>query len=88
MIRLAPLMHWKKEPVRDKEKAIAPLAELDAKYVPINITRENIVSLLLEKMASDGASGEIMDAAVEIAEELFPWNQTKSTMPTRPTHEH
>jgi len=88
LIRLAPLLYWKKEPVRDKEKAIAPLAELDAKYVPINITRENIVSLLLEKMASDGASGEIMDAAVEIAEELFPWNQTKSTMPTRQTHEH
>lgn len=73
LIRLAPLMHWKKEPVRDKEKALAPLAEVDAKYIPINITPENIAGLILNRIASDGASGEVIDAAQEILEELFPW---------------
>jgi len=72
LIRMAPLLNWKKDPVRDKEKALAPLAEVDTKYIPTNIMPDNLAGLVLERIASEGASGEIMDAALEILEELFP----------------
>jgi hypothetical protein len=79
LIRIAPLLFFAKDPVRDKEKALAPLAEADIKFVPITITRENISGLILERIASEGASGQIMDAATDILGELFPWTTTKST---------
>lgn len=81
LLRMAPLLGWIKDPVRDKEKALAPLVEADTPYVPIAITRENISSLILERIAGDGASGQIMDAAVDMLEELFPC-QKSSTTPT------
>jgi hypothetical protein len=83
LIRMGPLLNWKKEPVRDKEKALAPLAEVDTKYIPINITPDNLVSLLLEKIASEGASGEVMDVSLEMLEELFPCKKPSSITQTR-----
>jgi hypothetical protein len=69
---MGPLLHWKKEPVRDKAKALAPVAETNTLYVPPpRITPDNIASLILEKIASEGASGVIMDAAVELSQDLF-----------------
>lgn len=72
LLRIAPLLHWAKDPQRDKEKALAPLAEINTTYVPITITPDNLAQLLLEKIASEGASGAIMDASLDILEELFP----------------
>jgi hypothetical protein len=80
LLRMAPLLNWKKEPVRDKTKAIAPVAETDTRFVPIRITPDNIASLILEKIASEGASGAIMDASVELLQDLFG----APPAPTRP----
>jgi hypothetical protein len=75
LMRMGPMLNWKKEPIRDKEKAIAPIAESETKYVPIRITPDNLASLILEKIASEGASGAIMDASIDILEDLFPSKQ-------------
>jgi hypothetical protein len=72
LLRMGPLLHWKKEPVRDKAKAIAPVAETETRYVPIRITPDNLASLILEKIASEGASGALLDASVELLQDLFP----------------
>lgn len=81
LVRLAPLMSWAKDPQRDKDKALAPLAEVGVKFVPISITRDNISELILERIANEGASGEVIDSAIEILEEMFPCKM-KPTMPT------
>lgn len=72
LLRIGPCLHWAKDPQRDKEKALAPLAETSSRFVPISITADNLAHLLLEKIANEGASGAIMDASVEILEDLFP----------------
>lgn len=72
LLQIGPTLNWAKDPQRDKEKALAPLAETNQRYVPISITPQNLGELLLEKIANDGASGEIMDASIEILEDLFP----------------
>jgi hypothetical protein len=72
LLRIGPTLHWAKNPQRDKEKALAPIADTNIQFVPITITPENIASLMLEKIANEGASGQIMDASIEILEELFP----------------
>lgn len=83
LLRLSVLISWSKDPQRDKEKALAPLAETNTKFVPITITRDNISGLILERIANDGATGTIMDAATELLEELFPWKPQQLTTPTR-----
>ena len=73
LLRIAILIHWSKDPQRDKANALAPLAENNVKFIPITITRENISGLILERIANDGASGLIMDAATDLLSEIFPW---------------
>lgn len=85
LIRMNPMINWSKKAVRDKEKALAPIAESKAKFVPITINRENIASLILERIARDGASGAVMDAATELIGDLFPWQTQQPTSPIQPT---
>lgn len=73
LIRERPLIGWSKDPQRKKEDELAPLVAEDAIFIPIAITRENIVELMLEQMAKNGASGAVMDKSQEILGELFPW---------------
>jgi len=72
LLRIDPFVKWTKDPQRDKDKALAPLVETHTKYVPITITVGNIAGLILEKIANEGATGAIMDASIELLEELFP----------------
>lgn len=73
LIRIGPLHHWSKDAERTKvEDDIVPIAEDDTRFIPISITRDNLVPLVLERIVHNGASGAIMDAAEEILLELFP----------------
>jgi hypothetical protein len=87
LIRLGPTITWSKKAVRDKAKAIAPLADTTTKFIPITINRENISELLLERLANEGASGQTLDAAIDILEEMFPWTRNKPIIPTQPMAE-
>jgi hypothetical protein len=75
LIRMRPLIEWTKHPQHKKEEEVAPLAETDERYVPIVINSDNLNSLLLERLANNGASGDVMDAAQDMLEELFPWRK-------------
>jgi hypothetical protein len=80
LIRERPLIGWSKDPQRKKEDELAPMVAEDTLFVPVAITRENIVELMLEQMAKNGASGAIMDKGQEILGELFPWRTQNENM--------
>lgn len=73
VIRTAPTMSWTKDPQREKKDAIAPLSDIESKYIPISITQENLPNLVLDRLVGFGASGSVMDAATDILAELFPF---------------
>lgn len=68
-----PLIGWTKDPKQNKEEETISLAEADDLYVPIAITRDNLAPLLLERLATRGASGAVMDKAQDLLEELSLW---------------
>lgn len=80
LIAERPLIGWSKDPQRKKEDEVAPMVAEHELYVPIAITRDNIVELVLEQMAKNGASGAVMDKAQEILGGMFPWNSHSENM--------
>lgn len=73
LIRLGPLHSWTKDAERTKvDESVVPLTEEDTRFIPITITRENLVELVLDRIVLNGATGPVMDAAEDILLELFP----------------
>jgi predicted MPP superfamily phosphohydrolase len=71
LIRRYPLFTWSKDV---KSVDIPSEEESDASemvvYVPITLTKDNIGDLLMERLSSQGFPTEVLDAAVEILQEV------------------
>lgn len=70
IIRLHPFFTFSKL-VRKTEEEEKEIVEDAVIFVPITITRSNIAGLLLERLASSGASGAIMESAEDILKEVI-----------------
>jgi DNA repair exonuclease SbcCD nuclease subunit len=69
LIRRHPLFNWSKNPSdASEEKEI--IIENETLFDPIAITRDNIQSLLLERMAGKGTRAEVLDLASSIIERI------------------
>lgn len=71
LIRRFPLATWTKlsreAAIEEKQKVM----EEDTPFVPIVLTRDNLPSLLMERIARTGASGDVIDAATDILREII-----------------
>jgi hypothetical protein len=71
LIRSWPLLTWTKIARDTEQEEAVNEVEEDTPYIPIIITRDNLPSLLLERVARAGVHGNVLDAAVTILEEVM-----------------
>lgn len=71
LIRKWPWFTWDKQPVDDGEAEVAEtLVDDEISYVPITITRDNVGSLLTDRLINAGASSDILAMSQEIMLEV------------------
>ena len=70
LIRKFPFITWSKL-VREEENETITLIEDDNIFIPITITSDNIVTLLMERLSNSGVSGIILDTSRKMLEEII-----------------
>lgn len=70
LIRHYPFFTWSKL-VREEDSEEAELVEEETLYIPITLTRDNLPGLLMERLATGGASANVMAAARILLEEVI-----------------
>ncbi|BDD79896.1 hypothetical protein [Burkholderia phage FLC9] len=72
LIRKWPWFTWDKKPIDDGEtEAAETMVDDEISYIPITITRDNVTSLLTDRLINSGASSDILAMAQEIMPEVL-----------------
>jgi DNA repair exonuclease SbcCD nuclease subunit len=70
LIRLYPTLIWSKSVIEEKDEK-EKNEEAEEIFVPITITKENIVGLLLDRLVSSGVEGVVLNTSKTIIEEVM-----------------
>jgi hypothetical protein len=72
LIRKWPWFTWDKQPVDDGEVETAEAAlDDEITYVPITITKDNVTSLLTDRLINAGATSDVLAMAQAIMPEVL-----------------
>lgn len=71
VIRQHPSFNWSKDAKATEQTIFTTEEAHTTKYIPITLTKDNLGDLLMERAAATGASIAVLDAAVELLQEVL-----------------